>query len=154
MSDSVDLHFPGLNYCGPGTNLNERLEADGMTPKPGYKPVDRIDEISLRHDIYYRDHPRERDRIKGDDIMLKELREIHSPRIRERLERVIVYPLLWIKRQVVTLWFLLRDLCSGRAPTEALTESAHLTFFENVNSADQLCFSCASVPESWAFTFS
>ena len=62
MSDSRDfIHFPGLNYCGPGTDLEERLESDGETPKARYRPVDRIDEASLRHDIYYREHPSERE---------------------------------------------------------------------------------------------
>ena len=114
MSDSTDfaLHFPGLNYCGPGTDLEKRLEPDGVTPKPRYRPVDRIDEASLRHDIFYRDHPSERERIVGDDIMLKELSEIPSPTFRERLERVIVYPLLLIKKKIVTfaLWCMSGDM--------------------------------------------
>ena len=118
MSDSVDfaLHFPGLIYCGPGTDLEAKLEPDGITPKAKYRPVDRIDEASLRHDIYYREHPSERDRIAGDDVMLKELRKIPNPTLRERLERVIVYPLLLIKKKVVTLWFGLHDViarCRG-----------------------------------------
>ena len=82
MTDSTDfaLHFPGMRYCGPGTDLDAKLEADGRTPKPECKPVDRIDEAALRHDIYYREHPRERDRIAGDDVMLQEIREIRVTR--------------------------------------------------------------------------
>ena len=52
---------------------------DGQTPKPEYKPVNRIDEISLKHDIYYREHPAQRDWLKGDDIMLEELHNIDEP---------------------------------------------------------------------------
>ena len=102
MSDSTDftIHFPGLSYCGPGTDLEERLESDGETPKAQYTPVGRIDEASLRHDIYYREHPSERERIVGDGIMLKELREIPNHTCRERLERRNVYPLLQTKEKV------------------------------------------------------
>ena len=49
-----------------------------------------------------------RERIAGDDIMLKELRRLPSPTCRERFERFFVYPLLWIKRQAVALWFLIK----------------------------------------------
>ena len=117
MSDATDLalHFPGLNYCGPGTDLEAQLEPDGKTPKARFRPVDRIDEASLRHDIYYREHKSERERIAGDDIMLKELREIPNPTLRERLECVIVYPLLLIKKQVMTLWFMLYDAMCHRS---------------------------------------
>jgi hypothetical protein len=111
-SDSTDFefHFPGLNYCGPGTDLDKRLEKDGTTPKPKYRPKDRIDEISLRHDLYYKDHPSPRERLVGDDIMLKELYEINNPTCRERCERCIVAPLLWLKRFIVKNWFSLIDI--------------------------------------------
>ena len=65
-------------------------EADVRTPKPTCKPVDRIDEAALRHDIYYRERPSERERIAGDDVMLQEIRELPHPTLRERLERIIV----------------------------------------------------------------
>ena len=65
-----EFHLPGLNYCGPGTDLDKRLEADGKTPRAKYKPVDRIDEISLRHDLFYAEHKGQRERVREDDIML------------------------------------------------------------------------------------
>ena len=77
-----------------------------------YRPVDRIDEASLRHDIYYREHPSERERIAGDNIMLKELREIPNPTCRERFERIIVYPLLLIKKKFMSFYFMLHDAMS------------------------------------------
>ena len=43
-----EKHLPGMQYCGPGTNLDKKLNPDG-TPKPQYLPVDRVDEIALRH---------------------------------------------------------------------------------------------------------
>ena len=60
--------------------------------------MNRIDEISLKHDIYYKEHPAQRDRLKGDDIMLEELHNINEPlTCRERFEHVIVSLLLRLK---------------------------------------------------------
>ena len=45
-----ELHLPGYSFCGPGTNLDKRLdEADN--PKPWSKPKNRVDEVCMKHDI-------------------------------------------------------------------------------------------------------
>lgn len=41
-----EWHFPGHNFTGPGTRLEQRLER-------GDEPVNRVDELSLHHDIRY-----------------------------------------------------------------------------------------------------
>jgi hypothetical protein len=41
-----EWHLPGHNFTGPGTRLKERLER-------GDEPVNRVDELSLHHDIRY-----------------------------------------------------------------------------------------------------
>ena len=41
-----EWHFPGHNFTGPGTRLEERLER-------GDEPVNRVDALSLHHDIRY-----------------------------------------------------------------------------------------------------
>lgn len=41
-----EWHLPGHNFTGPGTRLQERLER-------GDEPVNRVDELSLHHDIRY-----------------------------------------------------------------------------------------------------
>jgi hypothetical protein len=105
-----EFHFPGKNYCGPGTDLGKRLEKDGKTPKAKYKPTDRIDEISLRHDIFYQTHHRGRDRIKGDDIMLRELRELKNLTCKERFQRAIIASLLFIKRSICACWYAIVDI--------------------------------------------
>ena len=104
-STDFELHIPGLNYCGPGTDLDKRLEKDGRTPKPEYRPKDRVDEISLRHDLYYCDHTSQRERLIGDTIMLQELREINKPTRKETCERCVAYPLLWLKRIIIGTYF-------------------------------------------------
>ena len=47
-----ELCPPGYSFCGPGTNLDKRLdEADN--PKPWSKPKNRVDEVCMKHDIDY-----------------------------------------------------------------------------------------------------
>ena len=41
-----EWHLPGHNFTGPGTRLEERLQR-------GDEPVNRVDELSLHHDIRY-----------------------------------------------------------------------------------------------------
>src|SRR5438552_18950234 len=66
-----EKHLPGMNYCGPGTNLKKKLLEDGVTPRKEYRPTDRVDEIALQHDIAYSryedlPHSRSRqDNVKG-----------------------------------------------------------------------------------------
>jgi hypothetical protein len=42
--DTREKHFPGMNYCGPGTNVTRRL-------KNNVKPVDALDRAALEHDL-------------------------------------------------------------------------------------------------------
>ena len=116
VDDSFDetdfeFHIPTMNFCGPGTNLLERLEADGITPKEGSKPVDRIDEAALRHDIFYTEHTDARTRIIGDKQMIDEIKSIPNPTRRESIERVIVVLLLTLKRFFTILFFRIIDNC-------------------------------------------
>jgi hypothetical protein len=110
MADEVDLdlvdvinkvlpfekHLPGMNYCGPGTNLKRKLNED-YSVKPGFEPTDRIDEAALRHDIKYSKYDDLKHRHEADKQMLNEIRNIENPTWRERLERCIVVPILAIK---------------------------------------------------------
>lgn len=42
--DAKEKHLPGMNFCGPGTDVARRL-------KMGVKPVDILDRACLQHDI-------------------------------------------------------------------------------------------------------
>ena len=90
-------HLPGMNYCGPGTNLDQRLEEDGQTPRPGNEPVDRADEAALRHDMAYAEGSDLHARIKADERMIIDLLNIPSPTCRERLERGVVLFIMFVK---------------------------------------------------------
>ena len=53
----VELHMRTLkgkkySFCGPNTNLKERLDSDG-DPKTWSKPINKVDEVCLRHDKAY-----------------------------------------------------------------------------------------------------
>jgi hypothetical protein len=92
-----EKHVPGMRYCGPGTNLSARLYPD-LTPKPGSEPVDRVDEAAMRHDIQYNMYHDRRHRLEADKAMIKELLNIEKPTCRERIERILVLPILYIKK--------------------------------------------------------
>jgi hypothetical protein len=58
------------SYLGPGTNLDERLDKS-ENPKDWAKPINKIDEIAMHHDINY--DKKEITRQEADKIMLDEL---------------------------------------------------------------------------------
>ena len=91
------MHLPGHNFTGLGTKLNKRLNPD-LTLKKWSKPVNRVDKATYLHDVSY---------SKNDDIatrnavcdknMLKELKGIYNPTLRERLDKSIVSKLIGTK---------------------------------------------------------
>ena len=85
-----ELHLLGHSFTGPGTRLDLRLN-ENDTPKDFSKPINRIDEIALKHDLDYRNAQDSLDKKhEADRIMLKLLDSIKDPTIRERAERLIV----------------------------------------------------------------
>ena len=93
----VEMHLPGHNFTGPGTKLNKRLNPD-LTPKKWSKPVNRVDKAAYHHDVCY---------LKNDDTptrnavcdknMLKDLKGIYNPTIKEKMECGIVSSLIGTK---------------------------------------------------------
>ena len=92
-----EMHLPGYNFLGPGTKLKKRLNPD-LTPKKWSKSVNRVDKAAYYHDLCY---------LKNDDTttrnavcdknMLKELKGIYNPTLRERLDKSIVSKLIGTK---------------------------------------------------------
>ena len=92
-----EMHLPGHNFTGPGTKLKKRLNPD-LTPKKWSEPVNRVDEAAYHHDLCY---------LKNDDTatrnavcdknMLKELKGIYNPTLRERMDKSIVSNLIGAK---------------------------------------------------------
>ena len=91
-----EMHLPGHNFTGPGTNLDKRLNPNG-SPKPCSKPTNRVDGAAYRHDLANARHSATAKRIVADKKMIKELDEIVNPTLKGRMERAIVKPILQTK---------------------------------------------------------
>lgn len=94
-----EMHLPGHNFTGPGTKLEKRLYPD-FTPKPWSKPFNKVDEISMHHDICYSKNKNSKTRRICDTKMIEELDNIENPDIRERIDRTIVKPFIWGKQKL------------------------------------------------------
>ena len=77
--------LPGHKYTGPYNPLDEQLDENNQ-PKPGQEPFNKVDEISMRHDICYRDTGNKK---RCDKIMLHELDLLEPTSMRERLDKYI-----------------------------------------------------------------
>jgi hypothetical protein len=93
-----EMHLPGMNYAGPGTRLDLRLNDDG-TPTTWSMPVDRVDLAAYHHDMSYAAHSDTANRNAADRAMLSELDSISDPTARERIERAIIKPIISTKRR-------------------------------------------------------
>lgn len=60
--DLKEKHLPGMNYCGPGTNVRRRLANK-------VQPVDGLDKLCLEHDIWT--EPRGPYRSRGKRNLLR-----------------------------------------------------------------------------------
>ena len=63
-----ELHPPvsltkRYSFVGPGTKLNKRLD-ENKNPLPHSKPVNKLDEIAMNHDICYEKYPNTKERNK------------------------------------------------------------------------------------------
>ena len=93
----VEMHLPGHNFTGPGTKLNKRLNPD-LTPKKWSKPINRVDKAAYNHDIcYLKNNDTTTRNAVCDKNMLKELKGIYNPTIREKMERGLVSSLIGTK---------------------------------------------------------
>ena len=93
-----ELHLPGMNFAGPGTRLEYRLNDDG-TPKEFSKPIDRVDEAAYYHDLAYNEYKDTENRNIADREMLNDLSEIKNPSIREKIEMAIIKPIINTKQK-------------------------------------------------------
>ena len=74
-----ELHPPvsltkRYQFLGPGTKLNKRLDSN-KNPLPHSKPVNKLDEIAMNHDICYEKYPKTKERNKiCDKKMLDDIK--------------------------------------------------------------------------------
>ena len=107
--------LPSHKYTGPYNPLDEQLDKNDI-PLPGQEPFNRVDAISMRHDICYRDHGNsKKGKHKCDDEMLKELDILEPENIREKIDRKLVKSIIGTKRK----------LGLGIEWSDALTDELH-----------------------------
>ena len=95
-----ELHLPGHNFTGPGTKLKKRLN-NNNSPKKWSKPINRVDEIAMQHDICYSKFPDTKRRHICDQKMIIALNKIKKPlSIREKIDRAIVKKIILTKMKM------------------------------------------------------
>lgn len=107
-----EMHLPFMNYCGPGTRLDIKLNED-KSPKPGFEPVDRVDEAALKHDIAYKNR-NFRARHEADKVIINEVLNIPNPTARERCESCIVIAIMFIKKMIDSAIITIIDYFASR----------------------------------------
>lgn len=101
----IELHLRTLrgkkySFCGPNTNLNNRLNSDD-TPKEWSKPINKIDEVCLHHDLAYRDADLGKGtRHEADKKMLDELNSLKNLNVNEKLSKLVIKPVIWTKHKL------------------------------------------------------
>ena len=91
------MHLPRHNFTRPGTKLNKRLNPD-LTPKKWSKPINRVDKAAYHHDVcYLKNNDTATRNAVCDKSMLKELKGIYNPTIREKMDSGLVFSLIGTK---------------------------------------------------------
>ena len=91
-----EMHIPGMNFAGPGTNLDKRLTSTDAYQEWS-KPVDRVDNAAYHHDLAYKYFNDKQTRNLADQMMLEEMNSIQNPTQREINERKIIEPIISAK---------------------------------------------------------
>lgn len=79
--------LPSHQYTGPGNPLEIQLDKNDK-PKKKYSPFNKVDTISMKHDICYRDNPYKKHYC--DRIMLRDLKKVTPTSLRERIDKFLV----------------------------------------------------------------
>ena len=81
--------LPDHKYTGPYNPLEKQLDENDL-PLPGHEPFNKVDAISMSHDICYRDNPTKSGKKECDDKMLVELDLLEPKNLRERIDKSVV----------------------------------------------------------------
>ena len=84
-----EFHIPGYNFCGPGTKLKQRLDAND-NPIPGSEPVNDIDRACMKHDINYRDNKDLASRHVADAQLIGDLNALKNLKLTEKFTRGLI----------------------------------------------------------------
>lgn len=65
----VELHIPWYRFCGPGTNLQEKVAR-------GERGIKELDKVYHEHDIAYIKHKNNENKPKADRVLAEKLRNV------------------------------------------------------------------------------
>ena len=91
--------LPGHKYTGPYNPLDEQLDTND-TPIHGQVLFNGVDDISMRHDICYRDNSTKTGKQKCDDNMLIELDVLKPIDLREKIDKKLVRQIISTKKKL------------------------------------------------------
>lgn len=109
-----EMHIRGYSYCGPNTNLENRLARDESG-------INELDRICKEHDIAYTENTNLASRCKADKLLvLKAFRRVYAKdsRIGERITALFVSMLISVKVIISKL-----ELCITRVGHRVRTQS-------------------------------
>src|SRR5271156_4622808 len=86
------------NFCGPNTRTDLRLNEDD-SPKDWSLPINKVDDVCLRHDIAYKDTSKAA-RHAADRKMVEELNNLKDLNFDEKAARLLVKPIIWGKEKL------------------------------------------------------
>ena len=90
------LTLPNHKYTGPYNPLEIQLDQNDQ-PLKGYEPFNQVDEISMRHDICYRDNNTKDGKHVCDRLMLDDLYQMKPKNFREKVDRLFVKGIIGAK---------------------------------------------------------
>ena len=91
--------LPNHKYTGPYNPLDEQLDENDI-PILGQQPFNGVDEISMHHDICYRDNNSKSGKQQCDDKMLADLEQLHPKDLRERIDKAFVRKVISTKKRL------------------------------------------------------
>ncbi len=77
-----ERHVPGYAYLGPFTRTDIRLTED-YKPKPNEQPINKLDEVAMRHDIDYAKAKKEYEQTGNKQQALKKIHDSDKTFIRD-----------------------------------------------------------------------
>ena len=92
--------LPGHKYTGPYNPLDDQLDENDI-PILDQEPFNGVDEISMRHDICYRDNNSGKvGKQNCDDKMLFELDLLEPKNLREKIDKSLVHKIISTKKRL------------------------------------------------------
>lgn len=84
------MHLPGYEYCGPFTPTREKM-------RRGIQPRNRVDALSLQHDLDYEEAKSYEDRRLADKKLIEDINSLVDLSCEEKIGAFVVKLCMRIK---------------------------------------------------------